>query len=90
VTDVVDGDKIEAIVGVPRDPYEHWGKAVSAEQRVYILHSIVCLGINSDLRNCPFSRALDDGIDLTRWVEDVPVRLRIEDPEGEAWLVPKT
>lgn len=87
MTDIVPTEDIEQIVGVQRDRYEHWGRAVSAEQKVYILHSMVCLRITRDLRQCPFSLALDDGIDPARWTEDVAVRLRIEDPDGEAWLV---
>lgn len=65
MTDLVDPDQIESIVGVPRHAFHHIARAVSAEQRVYILHSRHCAWRNPilDLRNCPFSLALDNGID---------------------------
>lgn len=72
-------ETIEATVGAPRDPWLHFGRAVSAEQRVYVLHSDECREIYADLRDCPFSKALDRGIDVEEWegFEDVPVRLRV-------------
>jgi hypothetical protein len=79
MSDRVDAELIEGLVGVERHPIEHWGRAVSAEQRVYILHSQQCIDAVPDLRDCPFSWALDLGIDVERWVEDEPVRLAIED-----------
>lgn len=45
----------------------HTAKAVSAEQRVYILHSWDCKNNVRDLRSCPYSAALDHGIDIERW-----------------------
>ena len=76
------GDKIEAIVGAKRHPTYHLGRAVSAEQRVYVLHSAECAASGIDLRDCQYSEALDLGIDLDVWgdCEDRPVRLLI-DPE---------
>ena len=71
-------DRIEGIVGVKRDDVVHFGRAVSSEQRVYILHSRECLASVSDQRDCEFSLALDNGIDPDEWVEDVPVILRRE------------
>lgn len=75
-------DKIEAIVGAKRHPTDHLGRAVSAEQRVYVLHSEECAASGIDLRECQYSEALDLGIDLGIWGdhEDQPVRLLI-DPE---------
>lgn len=79
---------IERIVGVQRHPTEHWGRAVSAEQRVYILHSQECLDGPFDLRDCEFSLSLDQGIDPAEWVEDVPVRLAIRSNRRRDWLIP--
>ena len=71
-------DKIEGIVGAKRHAVDHIGRAVTAESRVYILHSERCRAQYADLRECPYSRALDRGIDVrTRWAGflDRPVRL---------------
>ncbi|GAA3730239.1 hypothetical protein GCM10022239_03540 [Leifsonia bigeumensis] len=54
---------IEAKVGVERHPVFHWARAVSAEQRVYVLHSAKCRDSGIDLRDCEFSVALDRGIE---------------------------
>lgn len=79
MAEVVPPADIEAIVGVPRHPSEHWGRAVSAEQTVYVMHSRWCKATVADLRDCPFSVALDKGIDLGDWAgrEDEPVQLAI-------------
>lgn len=87
MSDPVPPSEIESIVGVNRHPTEHWGRAVSADQRVYILHSRVCLETGRDLRSCLYSIALERGIDLDRWVEDQPVPLAIA-PEVPPRLVP--
>jgi hypothetical protein len=87
VSDLVPSDRIEAIVGVSRHPSEHWGRAVSAEQTVYILHSAACRDSGIDLRDCDYSIALDNGInDLSDWIgrEDTPVQLSI----CYGWLIP--
>lgn len=82
-TERVPDDQIEALVGVPRDRELHYGRAVSSEGRVYILHSEECLARHADLRDCKFSQALARGIlqnppaGVEGWVEDVPLRLRI-------------
>ena len=78
MTDLVNPLDIERIVGTPRHPEDHYGRAVSAEQQFYILHSARCLSTCRDLRDCPFSLALDRGIDLVMWryAVDRPVRLR--------------
>lgn len=75
MTDLVNPNEIEEIVGVKRDPLLHWGRAVSAEQTVYILHSQECVDSGIDLRDCAFSKALDKGINPNKWVEDCPVVL---------------
>lgn len=81
MSDLVSPAIIEGIVGVKRHATEHWGRAVSDSQTVYILHSLACKDSGIDLRRCDYSVALDDGIEPSRWVEDAPVRLRIEDGE---------
>lgn len=78
-------DTIEAKVGAKRHPTEHLGRAVSATQRVYILHSQKCLARGIDLRECEYSQALDYGIELIVWAEfqDVPVVLGIDAEYGD-------
>jgi len=73
VADLVPAEDIERIVGAHRDLTLHQALAVSAEQTVYILHSQACLDSGVDLRECRFSLALDNGIDLAEWEEDAPV-----------------
>jgi hypothetical protein len=77
VSDIVPAEDIVRIVGVPRHRSLHVARAVSREQRVYILHSEECLYSRLDLRLCPFSVALDEGIDLDEWREDVPLTVDI-------------
>lgn len=84
MSDLVPADEIESIVGVKRHPRLHFGRAVSAEKRVYILHSQECLDSGIDLRECEYSIALDRGIDdepgiWFAWVhhQDRPVRLTV-------------
>jgi hypothetical protein len=81
MSDLVSPTDIERIVGAERRTFLHVGRAVSSEQTVYILHSKGCLDSGIDLRECRFSTALDEGIDLELWAnfEDVPVVLRIRD-----------
>jgi len=79
MSDLVPADRIEAIVGVARHPTDHIGRAVSAEETVYILHSQECRDSGVDLRECPYSLALDFGIDPGAWVKDAPVRLAFVD-----------
>ena len=79
MTDSVPASEIEAIVGETRHEVLHVGRAVSSEQTVYILHSRLCLASYLDLNECPFSRALDLGIDISQWTEDVPLVLTVAD-----------
>lgn len=62
MADLVPADRIEQIVGATRHQTEHIGRAVSAEEMVYILHSRECRDSTPDLRDCPFSRAMDQGV----------------------------
>lgn len=66
MTTRVPAQDIEKIVGCARDPKKHYGRAVSATQTVYILHSQHCVDTEPDL-HCRFDRALDAGIDLSLW-----------------------
>lgn len=68
MTALVPPDAIEKIVGARRHPTRHIGRAVEAEQMVYILHSAECKDSGIDLRDCPFSVALDEGINPPNWV----------------------
>lgn len=77
MVDLVPAEDIERIVGVQRHPTEHWANAVSADQVVYILHSRSCLAMHPDLRDCPWSLAMDAGIDLDEWTEDVPLLVNV-------------
>ncbi len=79
MTDLVSADRIEEIVGVKRHRKVHYGRAVSAHQTVYILHSQQCRDSGVDLRECRFSVALDRGIGPRDWTtaQDRPVLLGI-------------
>ena len=63
----VDPSAIEEIVGHSRHAAQHLARAVSAEQVVYILHTQKCKDSGVDLRDCPYSLALDRGIDPADW-----------------------
>ena len=80
MSDLVSPDEIEAIVVINRHPVWHYARAVSEQETVYILHSAECKASRPDLRKCPFSRALDRGIDVTVWATamDRPVRVLVD------------
>lgn len=77
MSNLVNPDDIEQIVGAKRHSHQHLGRAVSSEQTIYILHSGKCKDSGIDLRACEWSLALDRGIDLEDWngYEDRPVVL---------------
>jgi hypothetical protein len=83
MSELVDPSEIETIVGATRHPTDHIGRADSSTQTVYILHSQECRDSGIDLRECPFSIALDRGIEewfpWTGWrrLQDQPVRLEL-------------
>lgn len=81
MSDLVSASDIERIVGVIRHKTEHYGRAVSDEETVYILHSRECLESGIDLRDCVFSTALDRGINMEAWLDmqDAAVRLGVWD-----------
>lgn len=91
MADLVDPDSIERLVGVPRHATAHYGRAVTADQTVYVLHSQECKDSTPDLRTCPYSAALDRGITASlpwaswRRLLDRPIRLHIF---HAGWLVP--
>jgi hypothetical protein len=66
---------IEATVGVRRHPTRHIARVVTAEDRVYILHSDRCLNSRAnsttDLRDCMYSKALDRGLIASHWQDDL-------------------
>lgn len=69
MTELVPPTEIEALVGAKRHPVLHLGRADSATETVYILHSELCRSTGIDLRACVFSQALDRGIDERHWVD---------------------
>ena len=84
MTNLVDPSHIERIVGARRRLSTHVGRLVTAEDTVYILHSTDCLTEHPDLRDCPYSRALDLSLgehwrapDLWAACRDEPVTLAI-------------
>lgn len=79
MSELVNPTEIERIVGHARHAMQHLACAVAAEQTVYVLHSQRCKGSGSDLRECPYSIALDRGIDEADWrgFEDRPVVVAI-------------
>ena len=81
MTNLVPAEDIERIVGASRARYTHLGRMVSGN--VYILHSRLCKYSGIDLRECPFSVALDNGIDFDSWesLKDQTVYLDIT-PKG--------
>lgn len=91
MTDLVDPTQIERIVETTRDARYHYARADSTTETVYLLHSQECVDATPDLRECPFSSALDAGIvqdpwQWARWreVQDRPVLVVIL----HGWLVP--
>lgn len=65
-------------VGVDRHNKVHLGRASSADQKVYILHSGECLiETGGNLLSCEYSQALEWGIDSSKWEEDIPTVLGI-------------
>ncbi|TDO18154.1 hypothetical protein EV580_1337 [Mycobacterium sp. BK086] len=59
---------------------------VTADQKIYILHSRECFESGLDLRECLFSQALDNGVERDSWAnhENIPVALGISDGQLEA------
>jgi hypothetical protein len=84
---LVPSQDIERIVGARRHPLRHIGRAVSDEQRLYIMHSAKCVAETSELTECSYSKLLaEKGLSFDAWHDwmDRPVVL-VEGPHG---LVP--
>jgi hypothetical protein len=79
MSNLVPKEHIEQLVGIKRHPTIHYGMADSEDGMVYILHSQACRDMMNDLRECPYSVAMDWGIDRAEWIEDRPVVLSILD-----------
>ena len=62
MSDLVDPSRIEQFVGARRREREHLARAVAVEGVIYILHSRDCVATTADLRDCPYSLALDAGL----------------------------
>jgi hypothetical protein len=73
----VPAEFIEVIVGVKRHPTDHYGRAVSQTQTTYVLHSQQCKDAGT-IETCKYAVAQERGISVTEWVQDEPVRLRVE------------
>lgn len=63
MADLVNPGQIEKIVGARRHSTKHLGRYVTMPDgyTIYILHSAECKATGRDLRECPFSLALDEG-----------------------------
>lgn len=83
MSEPVPREKIEEIVGHARHPRIHYGRAVSETETFYILHSQQCLEQYDDLSYCPFSIAMDLGLNLPMWAfhMDQPVPIGVYDGE---------
>lgn len=80
MSELVPAETIEQTVGAQRHAVQHLARAVSAEQTVYVLHSHACNDSGIDLRECPYSTALDKGINPGDWrggYKDRPVVVAI-------------
>ena len=79
MSNLVPAEEIEQKVGARRHLAQHLGRADSAAQTVYVLHSQRCKDRGIDLRDCEWSWALDNGIDPADWkgFEDQAVVLAI-------------
>lgn len=88
---LVDPSDIVNLVGRPRHPSEHWGRVVTADSQVYVLHSSQCVDrskvLGETVISCLYSHALDD-IDEDLWPDealDTPVLLEVD---SQCRLVP--
>lgn len=92
MSDLVPTADIERIVGAKRHWSLHLARAVSAEQKLYILHSQQCWEECEDapetLKQCDYALAQDNGIDESEWMEyeDKPVILMLDNAWGSARL----
>lgn len=75
MSDLVDPHEIERIVGLTRSQTEHFGRAV--DDVMYIMHSLDCLNSGIDLRDCEYSKAMDNDITIIPGGEGQPLRLSV-------------
>lgn len=81
MSELVDPNVIEGIVGWPRQADIHMGRYVMDVGILYILHSQECLDSGIDLRSCEYSVAMDRG-DYYITLLDEPISLYIyDDPQ---------
>ena len=74
MTSPVPADQIETLVGARRHPTEHIIRGRSDDGMAYILHPDQCRDMYADLRDCPWSLALDRETYLP---PDVPLTVRL-------------
>lgn len=68
MTNIVPSTEMERLVGYPRQENTHLGRIDTTEEVMYILHSQECKDTTPDLRECPYSKALDHGrFNINRW-----------------------
>lgn len=68
MTELVPRTEIERLVGAKRQENAHLGRIDTREEVMYILHSQECKDTTPDLRECPYSKALDLGLfNIDRW-----------------------
>lgn len=79
MSELVPEEEIEGIVGCRREEALHIGRLEMYPWRFYIMHSAECKATTPDLRECGFSKALDDamscgfddGTPLMDWLDTV-------------------
>jgi len=79
MSNLVNSKEIEEIIGAPRNRKAHFGKLITAEDKIYIMHSYECVFKNEDLRQCEFSKAMDHSTPEKLWnkFEDKTVLLGV-------------
>lgn len=88
MSELVDPQQIEFIVGRDRHLTRHYGRLDPESGYMFILHSQHCVETQDDLRECIYSKALDKGMaPVSGWGEYInrPVHLHINE---NGYLVP--
>lgn len=81
MTSLVPSTEIERLVGAKRQATAHVGRIKTTDDVMHILHSQECKDSGIDLRDCPYSKALDHGLfNIPAWkgFYDMPVTLRLD------------
>lgn len=63
----VSAERIAEVFGIERFPFEHAVRVLHSERMVYVLHSQHCVETHPDLRECRYSKAMDEGINEDLW-----------------------